>query len=107
AVACGTWTLAFLAVLPLGLLFHLAGIDRRARIDDAVELSGAYESASRAARTDDLTGLANRRAWEERLLEMEVPCAVVLLDIDGLKQANDTYGHEFGDRLIREVADVS
>jgi len=107
AFACQTWTLAVVAVLPLGLLFHLAGIDRRARIDDAVELSGAYESASRAARTDDLTGLANRRAWEERLLQMEVPCGVVLLDIDGLKQANDTYGHEFGDRLIREVAAVA
>jgi diguanylate cyclase (GGDEF)-like protein len=104
AVACETWTLAFLAVLPLGLLFQLGGVDRRARIDDAVELTGAYESASRAARTDDLTGLSNRRAWEERLLEISAPCAVVLLDIDGLKRANDTRGHEFGDRVIREVA---
>jgi diguanylate cyclase (GGDEF)-like protein len=107
AVACQTWAFAFLAILPLGLLFQLAGIDRRARIDDAVELSGAYESASRAARTDDLTGLANRRAWEERLLQVEVPCAVVLLDIDGLKEANDTRGHDFGDRLIREAAAVA
>ena len=104
AVACASRPLAFLAVLPLGLLLHLAGIDRRARIDHAVELTGAYESASRAARTDGLTGLANRRAWEEHLLETVAPCAVVLVDVDDLKQANDAYGHDFGDRVIREVA---
>ena len=35
------------------------------------------------------------------------PCAVVFIDIDGLKSANDTWGHDFGDRLIREISAVT
>ena len=63
------------------------------------------------ARTDELTGLPNRRAWQE-LLEHElsvcrrtgVPFAVGLLDLDQFKSYNDTHGHLAADRLLRRTA---
>ncbi len=57
---------------------------------------------------DDLTGLYNRRHFYSTLTAEVThgrPVAVVLLDVDGLKQTNDCYGHVAGDVLIREVAD--
>src|SRR5262249_47186775 len=65
------------------------------------------------AETDPLTGLYNRRAFNERF-EAEIeravrytrPFALVLLDIDHLKKVNDTYGHPIGDAAICTVADV-
>lgn len=65
---------------------------------------------SRLAYTDQLTGLANRRAadeWLERRLsapEPFPPVSVVLCDINGLKRVNDAFGHTAGDELVRLVA---
>jgi two-component system, cell cycle response regulator len=65
------------------------------------------------AETDALTGLANRRALRRRLAEefrrskrYRTPVSLLLVDIDGLKQLNDTHGHPAGDRIIRIVADA-
>src|SRR5580700_10415814 len=58
------------------------------------------------ARRDPLTGLPNRRFFEEQLAESLVGAtdqhqlAVLLLDLDGLKQVNDTYGHAAGDKAL-------
>jgi diguanylate cyclase (GGDEF)-like protein len=58
---------------------------------------------------DPLTGLANRRAFDRLLapeLEREEPdSAVLLIDLDGFKAINDTWGHEVGDEVLRVVAD--
>lgn len=62
------------------------------------------------ARTDELTGLANRRAWDEEL-RRELSRAerrgyrvhVVMLDLDHFKGYNDKFGHQKGDALLREV----
>lgn len=63
------------------------------------------------ARIDPLTGLPNRRAWEETLTSGTAvaarehrPLAVALIDIDGFKQFNDTHGHQAGDRLLKRAA---
>ena len=63
------------------------------------------------ARTDQLTGLPNRRAWDEELRrELERarrgshPVSVVMLDLDGLKQMNDQEGHQAGDELLQSAA---
>jgi diguanylate cyclase (GGDEF)-like protein len=65
------------------------------------------EELRRAALTDQLTGLANRRALDH---EMELLCGeggglcLLLLDVDGLKEVNDTLGYEQGDHLISTLA---
>jgi diguanylate cyclase (GGDEF)-like protein len=67
----------------------------------------------RLAFQDPLTGLANRRAVDERLeasmadyAENGTPVSLILADINRLKQVNDSFGHEAGDRLIVAVGDA-
>lgn len=66
----------------------------------------------RIAQTDSLTGLLNRRAFEEILARELVrsnqigkSVAVLLVDIDRFKQVNDRWGHQAGDEVIRRVSD--
>ncbi len=65
----------------------------------------------RIAQTDSLTGLLNRRAFEEILIRelrranhLQKPLAILLVDIDRFKEVNDTWGHQTGDEVIRRVA---
>ena len=66
------------------------------------------EQSEQLALHDALTGLANRRAFERTLakeLRREDPdTAVLLLDLDGFKAINDTWGHDVGDEVLRAVA---
>jgi diguanylate cyclase (GGDEF)-like protein len=99
---------AALAVLPLAGLLHLLGIDRQRRIDESLVLGRAVLDASRAARSDPLTGTGNRLAWQEAIEAAERDDAghisVILVDLDRLKETNDRYGHDAGDRLIQTLA---
>ncbi len=71
-----------------------------------------YRAAERArilALTDALTGLPNRRAFEERLkvaFERRERFALVYVDLDGFKQVNDVLGHEAGDDALQQVAAI-
>ena len=63
------------------------------------------------ARIDPLTGLPNRRAWDESLNSALTraardgqPLSVVVLDLDQFKHFNDSHGHQAGDRVLKEVA---
>jgi diguanylate cyclase (GGDEF)-like protein len=59
------------------------------------------------ALTDELTGLPNRRAWEERLEQAfgePEPLCVAILDLDRFKTFNDDHGHQAGDRFLKEAA---
>ncbi|MDO9378681.1 MAG: GGDEF domain-containing protein [Nocardioidaceae bacterium] len=65
------------------------------------------EGDRRAAREDPLTGLGNRRAFDEWLASPEAgqaPCTLLLYDVDRLKLVNDTWGHEAGDDLLGAFA---
>lgn len=100
-----------LLALPLVALLALLARDRTRQLDQALELSEAYRGATREARSDPLTGLGNRLAWDEAITAAESggserAVSVIVVDLDGLKLANDTRGHEFGDRLLRLFAEV-
>jgi diguanylate cyclase len=105
--------LALLGILPLAGLLWVFASDRHQRIDQALALSHAYHGASDQARRDGLTGVLNRLGWDEALttaqrdiLDTRQPASVVVVDLDGLKAANDLRGHEFGDMVIRSLARV-
>ena len=64
------------------------------------------------ATTDPLTGVANRRRLDEELERLiararryDQPLSVVLIDLDGFKTVNDSYGHEVGDQVLVETVD--
>ena len=79
----------------------------------ALKNSELVEQLHSAATTDELTGLFNRRALEERLgaeisrsLRHQLHTSVLLVDLDRFKVVNDTMGHAAGDRLLMEVGKV-
>jgi len=81
--------------------------------EEAKSLRRSLERAKRDAEIDYLTGLPNRRAFEE-LLEIQYreaqmamePLSVAFCDIDNFKAINDAHGHEAGDRVLKTIADT-
>ena len=76
-----------------------------------IDVATALRREQRAAVTDQLTGLLNRRGFDERFHEElrrggrdDAPVSVVLCDCDGLKTVNDLRGHEVGDALLELIA---
>jgi diguanylate cyclase len=72
-----------------------------------------FEAAAHDSRHDALTGLMNRRAYDERLgIELararryRRPLSLGLMDLDGFKGVNDTHGHDAGDAVLRDVAEI-
>jgi diguanylate cyclase (GGDEF)-like protein len=66
-------------------------------------MTGAHES-----RTDEVTGLGNRRRFDEQLTragEGGLAFSLAIIDLDGFKRVNDAFGHDTGDRLLRMVAE--
>jgi len=81
--------------------------------DMVEERRRAEEALKHQAATDSLTGLANHRSLLESLsreVELSInsnrPVTVLMMDIDGFKLFNDTYGHALGDAVIKAVADI-
>ncbi len=75
------------------------------------QLAAERDLLARISGTDSLTGLANRRAWDEAAAKLldgrdNVPAFVLSGDLDGLKVANDRYGHAAGDVLLRATANL-
>ena len=66
-----------------------------------------HERMNLMLRTDTLTGTNNRYAMLDRISELKgKPFGIISLDLNGLKRMNDTYGHDAGDRLLVQAAEV-
>ncbi|RUU52278.1 GGDEF domain-containing protein, partial [Mesorhizobium sp. M2C.T.Ca.TU.002.02.1.1] len=76
-----------------------------------VSLSARSQTLEQAALTDGLTGMQNRRYFDDALREylhefrrIDRPVGLMILDLDHFKQVNDTHGHDVGDEVLRAVA---
>ena len=83
------------------------------QIELAITIANLFEKVKEQAVTDGLTGLYNRRYFEEylqkeviRAKRINQPFSVIGLDLDFLKKINDTYGHAYGDIAIKTIANV-
>lgn len=88
------------------LLEHLAAVTAM-----CLESALSRERLKLDGLTDSLTAIANRRFFERRLTEeierwsrRHEPLACILVDVDHFKKVNDHYGHQMGDRVLKEVA---
>lgn len=77
------------------------------------ELKFLSEQLASISMTDPLTGLANRRCFDERLKEewrlatsLQDSLSLMMIDVDDFKKVNDSYGHGFGDGVLRSIAEV-
>ncbi|MES2258891.1 MAG: EAL domain-containing protein [Pseudomonadota bacterium] len=104
----------YLVSLRFNTVFDQQGkaIFRVALFSDVTKKKASEELIWKQANFDALTGLPNRRMFQERLrLEMKktdrvhLPMALVFIDLDGFKAVNDTLGHDRGDILLKQVAE--
>ena len=101
--------MAWRAPLALVLTFAVLGLCWLLLVAYGRRAAARAEASEQLALRDPLTGLGNRRAFE-RLLAPEVAraapdSAVLLIDLDGFKAINDTWGHDVGDEVLKAVAD--
>jgi len=109
AQAIGAWLFIIGAALRLEL--HVVPSQSRSELRAAVERQKELARQAQAlAERDELTGLARRHRFEEELARTAAkarrhgsPAALLLVDIDGLKSINDTYGHGAGDALLTQL----
>lgn len=101
-------TLARQVVLQLELIH--ANIQQAEMLE---ELEQARDALAKQATTDELTGLSNRRAFDERLNQHMAlvqrgapPASLMMADLDFFKSVNDRFGHYVGDEALRNFADL-
>lgn len=92
------------------VLFWVSFLVEYIRFQTRLRLREAKDYLNIQAKTDELTGLSNRRGFKQYLgeveqrTEMKDSFAVIVGDLDHFKQINDQYGHEVGDFVLREIA---
>ncbi|MCI0350651.1 MAG: GGDEF domain-containing protein [Acidobacteriales bacterium] len=89
--------LAFSSIPALNRIAYFAGAG-------AILIGALIENSHMLAYRDELTGLAGRRALNERLLKLEGTHVIAMVDVDHFKKFNDTFGHDCGDQALRMVA---
>ncbi|MGE7137023.1 GGDEF domain-containing protein [Luteibacter sp. NPDC031894] len=98
---------AIAAVVGIGLRGTLAQVDL---VEEEFRLVRSRDELQGLVFVDSLTGLANRRALDERLLRewhrpgQQEPIALLMIDVDQFKEFNDRYGHLAGDECLRSLA---
>ena len=77
---------------------------------DITERKEKEKEIKRISFHDHLTGLYNRRYFENELNRLnnsrKIPITIIVADMDGLKQINDNYGHQMGDKFIKNAGDI-
>ena len=76
-------------------------------VKDITQYNKMVTMLEQEADIDQLTGIANRRSYEQQYMEMDkeenLPLSVIIADVNGLKKVNDQLGHNFGDELLCSV----
>ena len=110
-----TTALVLAATLVFGLFFVLPQIRTQLKEggklrEMTASLSARSRNLEQAALTDGLTGMQNRRYFDDALKEyldefrrIDKPVGLMILDLDHFKNVNDTYGHDAGDEVLRSV----
>jgi diguanylate cyclase len=79
-------------------------------VSDITEREKAHEQIVKLSYNDQLTGLYNRRFYEEELKRLDtkrnLPIALIMVDVNGLKITNDAFGHQEGDALLKLIAQI-
>ncbi len=82
-------------------------------LSTAIENARLFQKTKELATTDPLTGILNRRALEEafnneilRIKRYKHPLSAIVIDVDDFKLFNDTYGHSFGDEVLKKLANL-
>jgi diguanylate cyclase (GGDEF)-like protein len=83
------------------------------RVKNQIELKQLQDKLVELATTDGLTGISNRRCFDQKLAEewhralrAKKPLTVVMLDVDFFKKYNDYYGHIMGDECLKQIANI-
>ena len=80
------------------------------KVQNAVKFMKRKEEIIHLSYYDNLTGLYNRRFWEEELKRLDnkrhLPLSLIVGDVNGLKLTNDAFGHSVGDKLLIKIADI-
>lgn len=93
-------------LLSLVLVIILSGAYEYSRAQSIFKMDVLREELELSSTCDQLTGLYNRRGYDEKINKRDDKCGAVLMcDIDHFKKINDTHGHHIGDLTIQEVAD--
>ena len=98
--------------LRVAAMDYLSNVEKRYANPKIVEME-EFEETERSARTDPLTGLANRRVFDDAL-DREIrrsrrygwPLTVVMADLDHFKEVNDAFGHLLGDLVLERIGEI-